>query len=608
METRPLPVRALYTINNNPQYILARSDCPVPVTLIPAHLAVSLNPRLPVSSTPHLSYGRTPLRPVLEAVLRSSPELVPNTTRDFTVYVLDPLEAPPPGAMETHATGGVAIGLGYMSLSLQGATPDATVTGTFIGDGLREDALEVILALRETPAIPKPPTRRWVPPDKSKTPFTTAPLPARGSRETILPAVTPPAIIPSYMMASMPPAITGSTSRSDKKPLKRSMSQQEQEQYLLQASGASSLSQPAAGSSTLPAPHQTDATLAPPAAVSDANQAALHALLVALATSQGKNTELLSMLSAIDTSSGQAGQQNNALIEALAKLLSVDAQPAMTPQGISPMALMQTAPAPASGYPYVASQVPFPTSAPAAVASHPPVTLNFLSAGLYKHHHPPATASQKAADDDEIVVLDKENVDPSAFRRRRDTFSSKEKEADVKQPQQLASWPSNSAVRPAPSLQQTSSTPLAAYPGSSGSQNASAIASSSSARSPSRHRSVASAITSTNTSGKLTRKRTLSEFMEEKEREQERKRTASTSSRARAGTGAVLHANTSAANSSTTVISPHFMSDSGLELGEGLSERAPATSPARRAAKGKARESESSMPAQETLRDRKSVV
>lgn len=36
-----------------------------------------------------------------------------------------------------------------MSLSLQPTAPDAAVTGTFIGNEIREDALEVILALRE---------------------------------------------------------------------------------------------------------------------------------------------------------------------------------------------------------------------------------------------------------------------------------------------------------------------------------------------------------------------------------------------------------------------------------------------------------------------------
>lgn len=84
-----------------------------------------------------------------------SPELVEvqEGKRDFTIYVLDPLEARSaipsmPGGSNNHPHG-VATGLGLMSLALDDPECDVSVTGTINNDGIQEEKLEVILALRE---------------------------------------------------------------------------------------------------------------------------------------------------------------------------------------------------------------------------------------------------------------------------------------------------------------------------------------------------------------------------------------------------------------------------------------------------------------------------
>jgi hypothetical protein len=122
------PVRILYTINSSPQYILARPSHSLPTT--------SLHPPI---------YATCPLKPCLDAICRSSPELVHDSSRDFSVYVLDPLESL--SDPDSHARG-VAVGLGLMSWALL-ADDDKQVTGTLITTANGEEALEVILALRE---------------------------------------------------------------------------------------------------------------------------------------------------------------------------------------------------------------------------------------------------------------------------------------------------------------------------------------------------------------------------------------------------------------------------------------------------------------------------
>lgn len=141
--SRCLPLRILYTINAAPQYILAKSFTPYPVQLIS------------VDDGPSHIYASTALKHCLHTICRSSPELVQDNSRDFSVYVLDPLEsnsAPAPvhiSDSSAHADNapGVAVGLGLMSWALRDEEP-VTAVGTLVKAGGSE-SLEIVFALRE---------------------------------------------------------------------------------------------------------------------------------------------------------------------------------------------------------------------------------------------------------------------------------------------------------------------------------------------------------------------------------------------------------------------------------------------------------------------------
>lgn len=159
MPDTKLLLRILYTINSSPQYILARSYAPVPVVLIPPEQGQA-------DASP--IYGTASLKTCLTTICRSSPELVQDNSRDFSVYVLDPLEsnsAPAPVHISdmksgTHGSSsqepsianqprGVAVGLGLMSWALSADESDAvTAAGTLYKSSAGQEALEVIFALR----------------------------------------------------------------------------------------------------------------------------------------------------------------------------------------------------------------------------------------------------------------------------------------------------------------------------------------------------------------------------------------------------------------------------------------------------------------------------
>lgn len=168
METRYLPLRILYTINSSPQYILARSQSPIISTVIPRKSDISHYDRsvdLPINFRSGPQYATTSLKICLDTICRSSPEILQDLSRDFSVYILDPLEshsAPAPvnlssAQSSSQATGGpeeqsrgVAVGLGLMSWALLAEEADGTtVTGTVITLPTGIEALEVIFALRE---------------------------------------------------------------------------------------------------------------------------------------------------------------------------------------------------------------------------------------------------------------------------------------------------------------------------------------------------------------------------------------------------------------------------------------------------------------------------
>lgn len=92
----------------------------------------------------------------------SSPELIQDTSRDFSVYVLDPLEsnsapapvqisnstAKPTDAQSGGAMCGVAVGFGLMSWALRSQDDSIKAVGTVVRSGTQE-FLEVVFALRE---------------------------------------------------------------------------------------------------------------------------------------------------------------------------------------------------------------------------------------------------------------------------------------------------------------------------------------------------------------------------------------------------------------------------------------------------------------------------
>ena len=153
-------LRLLYTINSSPQYILARSHTTVPVSLLPPEAVADGDNAQPI-------YGSVSLKSCLNTICRSSPELVQDNCRDFSLYVLDPLEsnsAPAPvrissanrepssskSSLSSEQPRGVAVGLGLMSWALYSDDSDpVTVVGTIVKQGTSQEALEVIFALRE---------------------------------------------------------------------------------------------------------------------------------------------------------------------------------------------------------------------------------------------------------------------------------------------------------------------------------------------------------------------------------------------------------------------------------------------------------------------------
>jgi len=162
MAEKKISLRVLYTINSSPQYILARSHTYVPVTMItPLEDSAS-------GSEPRPLYATVLLKTCLNTICRSSPELTHDNTRDFSLYVLDPLEsnsAPAPvqisnssgeasssnnSASSLEQPRGVAVGLGLMSWALHADDSDSiSVVGTLVKQLNGQEALEVIFALRE---------------------------------------------------------------------------------------------------------------------------------------------------------------------------------------------------------------------------------------------------------------------------------------------------------------------------------------------------------------------------------------------------------------------------------------------------------------------------
>lgn len=164
---RQTTLRVLYTINSSPQYILARSHTRVQISLVLCNDDSKTESSSNASEGSSSLYANVSLKTCLDTICRSSPELTHDSSRDFSLYVLDPLEsnsAPAPvhinnvtGESSSNGCGaaaeqprGVAVGLGLMSWALSADDSDGmTVVGTLIKQSNGQEALEVIFALRE---------------------------------------------------------------------------------------------------------------------------------------------------------------------------------------------------------------------------------------------------------------------------------------------------------------------------------------------------------------------------------------------------------------------------------------------------------------------------
>lgn len=112
-------------------------------------------------------YANVNLKACLDTIRRSSPELTQDSTRDFSLYLLDPLEmnsvSEPVSISSAHGetTGSannavieqprrLAVALGLMSLGLTSSDRDPIhVTGTWVKQPTGQEALEVVFGLRE---------------------------------------------------------------------------------------------------------------------------------------------------------------------------------------------------------------------------------------------------------------------------------------------------------------------------------------------------------------------------------------------------------------------------------------------------------------------------
>ncbi|KAG1759269.1 hypothetical protein EDD22DRAFT_907046 [Suillus occidentalis] len=297
MSMRQLPLRVLYTVNSSPQYILARSPSSVQVTLCPS------------PSAANAQYGLAPLKACLNAICNSSPELLLDNSRDFSIYVLDPLESqtmPAPvdfsqsnGASisvpQAAQPRGVAVALGLMSWALTADESDSvTVTGTITTLGTGLDAIEVVFALRETKHIQKShlsdALKSWSQPLKTSHPNKLKPHPRHKNKANLSPN---PADFPE----------------GSKKKSKQSKSQKP---HVWPAA-------PPFICAPLARPHQQQPEVAPAH-----NPTSLLALLSALSTGRD-NTALLAALSTVD-STPSGSEPSPALLNALRDLLAAQSQ------------------------------------------------------------------------------------------------------------------------------------------------------------------------------------------------------------------------------------------------------------------------------------------
>ncbi|KAG1740789.1 uncharacterized protein EDB91DRAFT_1131454 [Suillus paluster] len=351
-----LPLRVLYTVNSSPQYILARSPSSVQVTLCPS------------PSVANAQYALAPLKACLNAICNSSPELLLDNSRDFSIYVLDPLEsqtmpAPvnfsqsnvaPVSMPQAVQPRGVAVALGLMSWALTADESDSvTVTGTITTLGTGLDALEVVFALRETKHIQKShlsdALKSWSQPPKTSQPNKLI-APAKPTISETPPSSQEP-VKPLTRSADFPEVYIGPPRRARGRP-------EGPNKKAKQTKSRKPPVRPAAPPficAPLVRPQQQQPAASPAPAT-----APLLTLLSALSGGRD-NTALLAALSTVD-STPPGSEPSPALLNALRDLLAAQSQTQQPSHALQPVS--------------------------------------------------------RNSQDDDIVILEKEHIDPTAFRRR----------------------------------------------------------------------------------------------------------------------------------------------------------------------------------------------
>ncbi|TFK62254.1 hypothetical protein BDN72DRAFT_848814 [Pluteus cervinus] len=499
-------LRVLFTINPSYQYIRAGSPGSVPVVPLPDaghNASTSTNVSPPTS----IRYGTVSLKPCMEAIRRSSPELIQN--RDFTIYVLDPLEAnsaPPMVQIPQHDSsapqipstppGTVAVGYGLMSEALAAKDEESPqVVGTFTLTHGRE-SIEVVLTLRESVMTPRngeaaskrgaePPLKRHrtvegcfanVPAVVSTS---TSARSGTSSRKTKVPKPPKPQrpMTESERLLQSNPTYFGPPKKKGRPRVDKSSS--------ALIPGSDDFESQAASSAGANGPIASTSTQSPPYSV---GSVASTSTSTGIKGAAPDNSSVQNILALIPNLSPEQRASSIALLNTLGH---IDADPPAFA-----MALKQLL---------------------RNLSQHP-------AAAEIAPQHPVKSEPH----DDEIVLLDKENINPTAFRKR----SQREKE------QKLAAFapvPSSSSgvliIRNTASRPQQPGEPVS-YFGSGSRSNTIA-------------QRVDSAPTSnfqasTSSSGpKSLRKRTLSEFMEEKEAKSQADRTHESSSDAGSSSPAV---------------------------------------------------------------------
>ncbi|KAK7045681.1 hypothetical protein VNI00_007514 [Paramarasmius palmivorus] len=149
-------LRVFYTKNDSAQLTLARSRI-----LIPVYPFVSFADDSAVASgsssgsNPQARYATVALRACIDTLLLSCPDLLHDRHRDYTVYHFDPLESisEDPSA-QSLAKNGISVGLGLIS-ELKKDEKTVAITGTVMKMKTGGEGVEVVFQLRERAQVPR---------------------------------------------------------------------------------------------------------------------------------------------------------------------------------------------------------------------------------------------------------------------------------------------------------------------------------------------------------------------------------------------------------------------------------------------------------------------